>query len=93
MGFFFGGGNVSKITTILKIPERGHLERPKSRKIMILIGQSVEHPLRTGRFLHSCFQHFLTTCLEKSVANRNAKLAVRKEMARWRVMRAAHIDI
>ena len=36
------------------------------------------------------FSALIDNMSSKSVENRNAKLAVRKEMARWRAMRAAH---
>ena len=31
--------------------------------------QHLENPLRIARFLHSCSQHFLTTCLRKNLLN------------------------
>ena len=64
----FRTGRVIKITTIpqiLKTGSRGCLEPPTSLKITILTSQTLENPMRTARFLHSCFQHFLTTCLKK----------------------------
>ena len=38
----------------------------KSLKITILTSQSLQNPLRTACFLHSCFQYFLTEGVEKN---------------------------
>ena len=76
-GLVFRGRRAPKITAIPKIPKMGkrdRLEPPKLLKIVILTFQSLGNPCRNACFLHSCFQNILTICLQKSDANRDAKL-------------------
>ena len=55
-----------------KNPQNGPQGQPgpsKMTKNHDFDSQNLENPLRIARFLHSCSQHFLTTCLRKNMLN------------------------
>ena len=48
---------------------QGQLGPSKMTKNHDFDSQNLENSLRIARFLHSCSQHFLTTCLRKNMLN------------------------
>ena len=83
-GLLFRGRSVPKITTIpeiLHMGPRASKMGPRASKIIRNRASEIyKIPLQTACFFHSCFQHFLTTCLPKNVENMTAEL---KKAKKW----------
>ena len=81
-----------KFSEILKIDKTGCPEPRKYLKIIILTSQKLEHLLQNGSFFALLFAALLNKLVWKNMKMRMLSCKVREQNARWRVMRAAHLD-